>query len=567
MAHAGVGAKTKRDDFLMQGSILAIAAVITRVIGAIYRIPLVRILGDEGMGIYGVAFEIYAMALILSSLSLPIAVSKLVSARQSVGEYRNAYRVFRCSLVFAVIVGAIFSLALFIFANWFSENMMNHSIGVYALRVIAPAVFIVAVLGVLRGYFQGLGTMVPTAVSQVLEQIVNGIVSVAGAFVLLGIGARVAGERVTGLVADAGEYAIVLLGAAYGAAGGMLGTVAGALAALLLLIWLFRMYKDVINRRLKRDQSSRRESYGHILPILILTIIPVVLSTTMYNINQIIGYIMFANIMEAQGVPEVEFLALQGIFAGSYNVLINIPLAMASGFAASIIPSLTSAIVNKKRKQINRKINQITRFIVLVSAPCFIGFIVLASPIMYLLFANPDRLPANMLMMGSITVVLYSWATVSNSVLQGLDKMREPVINAIYALIAYIVSLWLMLVVFQIGVYALVLSNVVSATCMCYFNMRSIRKASNYRQEWTQSVVRPLIAAVIMGMVAFLVQVFFQLFLSARVATVIAILVAMVVYGIGVLQLGALSASDVKGFPQGKKILQILRKLRLAPKI
>ena len=568
MTQTGAMTRTKKDDFMMQGGILALAAILSRVIGAIYRIPLIRILGDEGMGIYGVAFEIYAMALILSSLSLPIAVSKLVSARQSVGQYRNAYRVYRCSLYFAVIVGAIFSLVLFIGANWFSENMMNHSIGVYSLRVIAPAVFIVAVLGVLRGYFQGLGTMIPTAVSQVLEQIFNGIVSVFGAFVLLNIGSRVARERVDGLMADAEEYAIVLLGAAYGAAGGMLGTVAGALVALLFLIWVFQKYKRVIQRQLQREQSyqsSKRESYGHILPILIMTIIPVVLSTTMYNINQIIGHVMFANIMAAQGVPEVEFLELQGIFAGSYNVLINIPLAMASGFAASIIPSLTAAIVTKKRKQINRKINQITRFIVLVSAPCFIGFIVLASPIMYLLFANPDRLPATMLMMGSITVVLYSWATVSNSVLQGLDKMREPVKNAIIALIAYVISLWLMLVVFQIHVYALVLSNVVSAICMCYFNMRSIQKASQYRQEWRQSVVKPLVAAVLMGLIAFLVQIIFQLFMSSRVATVIAIFVAMVVYAVGVLQLGALSAGDIKAFPHGKKILQVLRKMRLMP--
>ena len=565
MAQTGTRYRTKKDDFMMQGSILAFAAIISRLIGAIYRIPLVRILGDEGMGIYGVAFEIYAMALILSSLSLPIAVSKLVSARQSVGQYRNAYRVFRCSLFFAVVVGAIFSLALFIGANWFSVNMMNHSIGVYALRVIAPAVFIVAILGVLRGYFQGLGTMVPTAISQVIEQIFNGIVSVAGAFVLIGIGSRIAERRVNDLLVDAGDYAIVLLGAAYGAAGGMLGTVAGALAALILLIWVFRMYKNVISRQMKRDQSSKRESYAHILPILIMTIIPVVLSTTMYNINQIIGYVMFANIMEAQGYLEEEFLALQGIFAGSYNVLINIPLAMASGFAASIIPSLTAAIVTKKRKQINRKINQITRFIVLVSVPCFIGFIVLASPIMYLLFANPDRLPATMLMLGSITVVLYSWATVSNSILQGLDRMREPVKNAIYALIAYVASLWLLLVVFQIHVYALVLSNVVSAICMCYFNMRSIQKASQYRQEWMQSVVKPLVAAVLMGLVAFLAQIIFQLFLPSRVATVIAIFVAMIVYGIGVLQLGALTAGDIKAFPHGKKILQVLRKMRLMP--
>jgi len=114
-------------------------------------------------------------------------------------------------------------------------------------------------------------------------------------------------------------------------------------------------------------------------------------------------------------------------------------------------------------------------------------------------------------------------------------------------------------------VYALVLSNVVSAICMCYFNMRSIQKANQYRQEWMQSVVRPLMAAVIMGMIAFLTQIIFQLFLPARIATVIAIFVAMVVYVIGILQLGALSSSDIKAFPHGKRILQVLKAMRLMP--
>ena len=176
--------KRKKDDFLMQGMILALAMVMTKVIGALYRIPLTNILGDEGNGFYGYAFEVYAFALMLSSLSLPTAVSKLVSARMAMRQRRNAFRVFLGSLGFSVIVGVLASLIVFFGADMIAANLMKSPLSAYALRVLAVGLFVVALLGVLRGYFQGLGTMMPTAVSQIIEQVVNAVVSIAGASVL-----------------------------------------------------------------------------------------------------------------------------------------------------------------------------------------------------------------------------------------------------------------------------------------------------------------------------------------------------------------------------------------------
>ena len=241
--------KRKKDDFLMQGMILAIAMVMTKVIGALYRIPLTNILGDEGNGFYGYAFEVYAFALMLSSLSLPTAVSKLVSARMAMRQRRNAFRVFLGSLVFSVIVGVLASLIVFFGADMIAANLMKSPLSAYALRVLAVGLFVVALLGVLRGYFQGLGTMMPTAVSQIIEQVVNAVVSIAGASVLFKIGIA-AGEK-------RNEE---LLGPAYGAAGGTLGTVAGAVFALLFLLFSFFIYRKVIRRQnpCRPDKEKRK---------------------------------------------------------------------------------------------------------------------------------------------------------------------------------------------------------------------------------------------------------------------------------------------------------------------
>ena len=187
--------KQKSGDFLIQGAILASAGMITRIIGIAYRVPLTYIVGDEGMGFYGYAFEVYSIALLLSSYSLPLAVSKLVSARMAKGEKRNAIRVFLCALVFACAVGLLISLIIGFGAGGISTYLMSAPFSRYALRVLAPGLFIVAIMGVIRGYFQGMGTMLPTAVSQIIEQIVNAIVSLMAASYLLKVGTAIAKAR------------------------------------------------------------------------------------------------------------------------------------------------------------------------------------------------------------------------------------------------------------------------------------------------------------------------------------------------------------------------------------
>ncbi len=547
--------KRKKDDFLMQGAILAIAGIITKIIGVVYRIPLTNILGDEGIGFYSYAFEVYALALILSSLSLPTAVSKLVSARVAMRQRRNAFRVFKCSLVFSMIVGGIFALIIFFGAEGLSTHLMESPLSAYALKVLAPGLFIVSVLGVLRGYFQGLGTMVPTAVSQILEQVVNAVVSIIGAGILFNVGLKAAEVHKN-----------KLLGQAYGAAGATIGTIAGAVFALLFLIFAFMVYRGVIQRQLRADRTSRQESYRRILKILILTLIPVIFSTAIYNINQLLDMAIFSKIMAAQGFVEEEYMALLGIYSGKYNTLINVPLAMANGLAASVIPSLTTAVATGTRSQIYQKINQTLRFTMLIAIPCFVGFVVLSSPLMVLLFSDASRTPAVMLAIGSVTLVLYSLSTISNSILQGLDKLTTPAKNAGISLGVHIVALLIMLIVFKWNIYAIIGSNIVFALCMCILNMRAIHKACGYRQEVEANYVRPLLAAVIMGIATYVVHLVLDLLIGGRIATLLAVLVAVVVYGVCVLKLRVLSEEDIQDLPQGRKILHFCKKMKLLPK-
>ena len=547
--------KSRGEDYIVQGSILAAAAVITKVIGVVYRIPLTNLLGDEGNGFYGYAYQVYAFALMISSLSLPTAVSKIVSMRVSVGQRRNAFRAFLCSLIFAVIVGFIIAVAIFFGAGAISEHVMKAPLSVYALKVLAPGLFIVAVMAVLRGYFQGLGTMMPTAISQVIEQIINAVISIIGASVLFGIGSR-AGE-------EAGEE---LLGPAYGAAGGTLGTVMGSLAGLLFLLFVLWLYRGGIKKQLKRDHSKRKETYSHILKALILTALPVIFSTAIYNINQIIDLTVFNHIMSWQGFSEQEYMALQGIYTGKYDPLINVPLSIPSAVSASIVPTLTAAVMSRQMKKVHYQIDQTLRIATIITIPSAVGIAVLASPLMVLLYNDSSATPANLLMLGAIVVVLYGWSSITNSVLHGLNYMSSPAKNAAIALGVHLAAFVVMLVVFRMNVYALVGSNIVFALIMCILNQWKIRQVCGYKINIRNMFLKPFIASAVMGVITYVVWFVLDLLIGGRIfPSVIAICVAIIVYVVMILKTGTLSEDDILSLPMGARLLRYSRRLRLLP--
>ena len=547
-----VAKQKKNNSFLMQGMILAVAGIITRIIGIVYRIPVANILGTEGQGFYATAFSIYNIALLLTSYSLPLAVSKLISARVSKGERKNAMRIFKGALWFAFIVGSAVACIVFFFSDFIAKTIMSMAPSAYALRVLAPGLLIVAVMGVLRGFFQGMGTMMPTAISQILEQIVNAVVSIIGASYLLEMGKKAA-EKANN---DSVVYA-------YGAAGGTLGTVCGALFGLLFLLFVMKIYSPTIKKQLKRDHSKKRESYREIYMILLMTIAPVILSTAIYNISETIDIGMFGSIMAAQGHSLKERSDLLGRFSSHYNVLINIPLAVANALGASLIPSLTAAVAVGNKKQIHSKIAMAIRFSMMIAIPSFVGFLVLANPILALLFNGNIDISANMLRLGAITVVFYCMSTVTNAILQGLNKMTIPVKHGAISLGIHLVGLLIMLVIFKMGIYAVVASNIIFSLSMCILNARSLKHDAGYHQEVKNTFLIPSIASIVMGGAAFVIYFLCNLVISQNVAVIIALIVAVLIYAVSLLKLGGLSSEEILALPKGSTLLSLFRKLHL----
>ena len=547
----GKNKKSESNDFLIQGAILAIAGILVRFIGLAYRVPLLRVIGADGMGYYSIAYNVYAIILLLSSYSLPLAVSKMVSVRILKNEYKNANKILKAALIYATIVGGLGSIVAFFGADFFASILYRMPLAKYALQSLAPTIWIMAYLGVLRGYFQGHSTMVPTALSQIFEQIVNAAVSVGAAYYLCEMAVRHAKPKAVQL--------------AYGAAGGTVGTGAGTVIALVVVLIFFFLSAKDRRKKIKDDKSVRKESFNTITGILILTVIPVIASTAIYNINSVLDGMVFGQSMKALGLEE-EASKLYGIYTGGYLVLVNVPVAIANAMSSSLIPTVSKSFSRGDTGDVNLKISTVIRFASIVSFPCAIGLAVISVPVMGIMFEEAqDAVMASYLMIiGSGIVVLYSVSTVTNAILQGTSLINKPVKNAFISLIIHFIILYILLFTLKLNIIGLVFGNMVFALSMCILNSRSIRKNLYYKQEIIKTFLMPFICAGVMGIIVYMVYCYTSVKTNSRLMqTAISILVGAPVYAILLIVTKTITKNEILQMPMGRMMVNILQKVRL----
>ncbi len=539
-------------NFLIQGSILSVAVIIVRLIGMVYRIPLARKIGDNGNGYYNAAYSIYSILLIMSSYSLPTAVSKMVSARLAKGEYRTSTRIFRAAMFYATIAGMAGFCALWFGADYFASQIIRMPYSSYALKALAPTIWIMAYLGVLRGYFQGHSTMIPTAVSQVFEQVVNAIVSIVAASMLFDVGVK------SNLVFHDTEYSY-----AFGAAGGAIGTGAGAVTALVFFMLLALAYRPTMRKKARRDRGAKVESYRGISQALFATIIPIIISSAIYNISNVVDNSLFGHVMEKLG--ESNLTASQwGVYMGRYHLLFNIPVAIANSLSSSLIPTLSRAMTERNRRQVHARIATAIRFSMIIAIPSAVGLTVLAEPVSDLLFSGMDNtMLIKMMAVGSSAVVFFSLSTVSNAILQGINRMNMPIINSAISLAIHIGVLYVMLKFFHMGIYSVVYANILFAALVCLLNAISIARYVKYRQELLKTFLIPALASAAMGGAAWGT---YQLCIKAgnnSVSTAAAIMVAVIVYFVLLILFKGIDEQELKKIPGGTKLVKVAKILHV----
>ncbi|MCD7866667.1 MAG: polysaccharide biosynthesis protein [Clostridiales bacterium] len=536
----------EKNNLVKNASFLMLAAMISKVIGLLYKSPLSSIVGNQGMGYISLAQNAYMILLMISSYSIPQAVSKLISERIAVKDYRNAHKIFKGSMIYAVIVGGAAGLFCLFGAGLIIPS--NQPNAVLALQILAPTIFLSGILGVFRGYFQAYRNMMPTSVSQILEQIFNAIVSILAAWLFI----RYISDGTEGDVAK------------WGAAGSTVGTTAGVVTALLFMLLVYGVNRKIMIRRARKDRLHKEESYGAILKLIVLIVSPIILSTFIYNVNGYINGVLFSEIQGIQGADADAVSALYAEYATYFMSIINIPLTLSSAAPTSMIPEVSALYATGDLTETRSRVDQTVWLSMFISIPCAVGLAVLAHPIVSLLFGGTNGVAGNLLMLGSFTILLNGMSNISNGVLQGIGKPRIPMLTAAVALIVDVVAVVLLLMFTDLGIYSLLVAMIIYAVVVCVLNDRAMKRYLQYRNPWRQAYLHPILASVPMGVAAGLIyHGLYALIHSNAISLCVAILAAVLVYFVVYLLLEKPTAEQLSGIPGGRTIYQLAAKLHL----
>ena len=444
------------------------------------------------------------------------------------------------------------------------------------LRFFAPTIFVFEFLGVLRGYFQAQRTMVPSSVSQILEQVFNAIVSVGAAYILTGI----AGTQ------DMSKRAV------YGAIGSALGTGSGVLVALLFMLHIYLFNRKEIHKRIDSDQHEVLPD-KKIYSMIILIVTPFILSTAIYNLSSSLNATLFSRIlMYVRHVDEAQVASMYGIYARKAKVITSLPIALASAAASAMLPEVSALLAKGDKEKASETISKVTKVILLIAIPSAVGLFVLAKPFIMILFPQRASIgeAAYLLQILAITVVFYSLSTISNAVLQGIGRVNTPVVNAFLALIVQTVVLSALLVFTDLGGAALCIVTIVYSLLMCILNSMSLKKSITTSNNFKKTYVLPGIAAVVMGAFAYLsyVLVSFIAYSIGRIQSIgtvaaelkfadymytnyfvnlvsamVAMVVAVIVYFVMLVKIGGASESEIRRIPKAYLLVNVMKKLKI----
>ncbi|MDR1704381.1 MAG: polysaccharide biosynthesis protein [Clostridiales bacterium] len=535
--------KKQGSQFVKQAMILALASFLSRLLGFIYRMPLTNKIGDEGNAYYGKAYTVYTFILIFSSAGLPSAISKLVSERISLGRRDEAHRVFKAALAVSAAFGAVCMAALFFGARAFSVFMDSPN-SYYSLLALAPTVFIVAVMSAFRGYFQGLGTSVPTSVSQVVEQGFNAVFSIVLASLFMDM---------------VSENPIAL-----GAAGGSAGTGVGAVFGIFTVVAFYFMQKREIDYAVNRSRQANirkaRAGFGSLAAEILKTSMPIIAGTAVLTITNLIDSSMMTDRLLAGGLSIERADELFGQLTGKYSTIITLPLSISAVFATASMPSISSSNVLMNARAVEYKINTALRLTMMICVPAAAGLAILGDPIVRLLFRDyPEG--GILIQIGAVNIIFMALNQILTGPLQATGNVVIPIIAAGAGAAVKIISNFILVPIPEINIIGAVISTLLCYVTASAINWRMLKIRTGARLNFRSLMLKPLFSSVIMGAVCFIV---YNCTLIAGagngLAAVAAIGMGFVVYLMLMFISGGITADDVRLMPFGARAAEFLRR-------
>ncbi len=523
---------------VLQGAlILTVSWMIIRILGAVYRIPLGRLLGAEGLGIYAVPNQIYMLFFTLSSAGIPVAVASIVSEKMALGHYRDALRTFRVARAAMLVLGAIFTLLLFFGADWLIERGLVQIPEAYlGMQAIAPVIFFAAVTAAYRGFFQGLQNMRAVAYSQLADQVM-----LVGATLLF-------------------SYLLLPRGLAVAAAGANFGAVPGAVGATLMLVFLYRWQRRDMFELAGQDLSGVREGTLSLLKRIFSVAIPVSFASVAMSITHLIDQWMIINRLEFAGYSHQQAVALFGQYNQMAMAFINISIALAVSLGSSLVPSVAEFFTLKNMERIRYQLDQALRLAVQFALPAAAGLYLLAPQLTELLFAEAEAgVP---LAAVSAVVIFWSVHLVTAGALQGMGKAIVPVRNLVFGIFFEVAITYYLTPV--LGIQAAAYGTVVIFVVSSLLNVVALSCLVGLRFNLWEMLSRSVPATLVMCAGVWAVfQMSVREMGGNTVPTLLAVMAGAVLYPTALLGFGGVRAEDVRRLPGGKKIAAFLERIGL----
>jgi len=525
----------KRQSFLQGAAILAAAVGIVKLIGFIAKIPLVNLLGGTGLGYYNIAYSVYNVLLTIATTGVPVAVSKLVAEANTKGNPFEARKILRTALLVFLLVGAIGALGMFIFAKPLAE-LMGSTGSAMTIRAIAPSVFCMSIIAVLRGYYQGSQNMFPTAISQIIEALGKLALGVGTAWMLVRM------EAPPELIA----------------AGAVLGMTAGEVIAM-----LYMLLRRVIDKRREKGLTGQARSSGELTKVLFSIAIPITLGSSVLALTNFIDTMFIMNrLQDAVGFTMERAEWLYGSYVLA-QTMFNFPSAFIVPLAVSIVPAITAAAVRKDADGQRRTMETAIRVTSLLALPAAAGLSVLAGPILNLIWgaARPEEVAAATIPLRLLAIAVFFNCVVvlTNAILQSLGKVRVPVYTMLAGSVVKIVANYSL-----VAIPSLNINGAPIGTNLCYMtimvlNLIVIARTVTQAPNLVRIFARPLGATLMMAATAWASYGLLSRVISGRLVTLAAIAIAGAIYLIMVLLLRCITRDELAMFPKGEKIAALLR--------
>ncbi|MCI5927107.1 MAG: polysaccharide biosynthesis protein [Pseudoflavonifractor capillosus] len=534
----------KKSTFFGGAAILAASAILVKVIGAIYRIPLGNILSDEVMADYNSAYNIYNFFLTISTAGLPVALSKTISEANALGRHNQVQRTFRVAFITFLILGLISFFCMTVLAAPMAQIVISNPKAVYCVMALAPSVLCVCIMSAFRGYFQGHFNMMPTGISQVIEAFFKLVVGLALALFLVN----------------------VIQKPELGSVGAIIGVSCGSVVALLYILYLF--FRDR-KRRQRIHATDRPDGSMRILSNLLKLAIPITLGSAATSLVTLIDTKLVMSQLQSvyqtvDGLGKEAALdaarGLYGIYSKTMSIY-NLPFSMMVPLTACIIPAVSASLARRDHLGAQKVSESALRIGLLLALPMGMGLFALGGPIMGLLFPTIDvEVAGPLLSVLGLASIFVALQLLCNSILQANGMVNLPILAVVIGGVVKVVVNFIL-----VGNPNIRINGAPVGTLTCFIVISAleifiIRRSIPAPPSFLRAFLKPFVPSVIMAAAAWATYGLLTNFLHMgnSLATIGGIGVGVVVYLVLVLALRVLSREDLELMPKGDKIAKIL---------